>query len=147
MFYDRELDATRAFSPFQSSRSMTLVSNDPSWWPSINFYRISSYYTVAAYLVLMYDWTLTFGQEVELIWRQRWSPMTVLYLIVRYGGMFYAVQDQHIVCCSNNFDNRCNEHFAPMPSIPGQITGLPCRGEWHSRPAGWCNITVAIAVL
>lgn len=38
----------------------------------------------------MYDWTLTFGQEVELIWRQRWSLMTVLYLAARYGGMFYA---------------------------------------------------------
>ncbi|KAG1758505.1 hypothetical protein EDD22DRAFT_189061 [Suillus occidentalis] len=43
---------------------MTIVSNDPSWWPSINLYRISSYYTVAAYVVLMYDWVLTFGQEV-----------------------------------------------------------------------------------
>ncbi|KIK45373.1 hypothetical protein CY34DRAFT_801739 [Suillus luteus UH-Slu-Lm8-n1] len=71
---------------------MTVVSNDPSWWPSINLYRISSYYTVAAYAVLMYDWVLTFGQEVELILqRQRWSLMTVLYLIVRCGGMFYAV--------------------------------------------------------
>ncbi|KAG2038827.1 hypothetical protein BDR03DRAFT_953692 [Suillus americanus] len=30
----------------------------------------------------MYDWALTFGQEVELIWRQRWSLMTFLYLSV-----------------------------------------------------------------
>ncbi|KAG2032573.1 hypothetical protein BDR03DRAFT_1094854 [Suillus americanus] len=34
---------------------------------------------------------LTFGQEVELIWRQRWSLMTFLYLIVRYAGIAYAV--------------------------------------------------------
>ncbi|KAG1844772.1 hypothetical protein C8R48DRAFT_735259 [Suillus tomentosus] len=26
---------------------------------------------------------LTLGQEIELIWRQRWSLMTVLYLVVR----------------------------------------------------------------
>ncbi|KAG1883297.1 hypothetical protein F4604DRAFT_1737433 [Suillus subluteus] len=39
----------------------------------------------------MYDWALTFGQEVELIWRQRWSLMTFLYLIVRYVGMGYVV--------------------------------------------------------
>ncbi|KIK43584.1 hypothetical protein CY34DRAFT_695086 [Suillus luteus UH-Slu-Lm8-n1] len=70
---------------------MTLVSNDPSWWLSINAYSISSYYIVAAYVVLLYDWALTFGQEVELIVRRRWSLMTVLYLTVRYGGMIYAV--------------------------------------------------------
>lgn len=33
---------------------------------------------------------LTFGQEVELIWRQRWSLMTVLFLSVRYLGITYA---------------------------------------------------------
>ncbi|KAG2338071.1 hypothetical protein BDR05DRAFT_728610 [Suillus weaverae] len=39
----------------------------------------------------MYDWALTFGQEVELIWRQRWSLMAVLYLTIRYVGIGYAV--------------------------------------------------------
>ncbi|KAG1743953.1 uncharacterized protein EDB91DRAFT_1346052 [Suillus paluster] len=39
----------------------------------------------------MYDWALTFGQEVELVWRQRWSLMTVLYLSVRYLGILYAI--------------------------------------------------------
>ncbi|KAG1744036.1 uncharacterized protein EDB91DRAFT_207723 [Suillus paluster] len=34
---------------------------------------------------------LTFGQEVELIWRQRWSLMTALYLSVRYLGIIYAI--------------------------------------------------------
>ncbi|KAG2043509.1 hypothetical protein BDR03DRAFT_422994 [Suillus americanus] len=34
---------------------------------------------------------LTFGQEVELVWTQRWSLITVLYLIVRYVGIGYAV--------------------------------------------------------
>ncbi|KAG2032568.1 hypothetical protein BDR03DRAFT_969728 [Suillus americanus] len=34
---------------------------------------------------------LTFGQEVELIWRQRWSLMTFLYLSVRYAGMGHVV--------------------------------------------------------
>ncbi|KAG0692295.1 hypothetical protein DFH29DRAFT_537806 [Suillus ampliporus] len=70
---------------------MTLISNDPSWWPFINAYRIASYFTVAAFAGLIYDWVLTFGQEVELIWRQRWSLMTFLYLNVRYLGIIYAV--------------------------------------------------------
>ncbi|KAG2149111.1 uncharacterized protein EDB93DRAFT_1279480 [Suillus bovinus] len=69
---------------------MTIVSNDPTWWPTINAYRFQSYFIVAAFVGLAYDWALTFGQEVELVWRQRWSLMTVLYLLVRYLGMLYA---------------------------------------------------------
>ncbi|KAG1744096.1 uncharacterized protein EDB91DRAFT_1080901 [Suillus paluster] len=103
---------------------MTLVSNDPSWWPSIQWYHVSSYFSVAASVGLVYDWgeqgnikqrisdilmafpALTFGQEVELIWRQRWSLMTALYLSMRYLGIIYAV------CCSNNPDDRCTSAFS-----------------------------------
>ncbi|KAG1883406.1 hypothetical protein F4604DRAFT_288577 [Suillus subluteus] len=69
---------------------MTIISNDPSWWPLINSHIIFSYFIVAASIGVMYDWVLAFGQEVELIWRQRWSLMTVLYLTVRYIGIIYA---------------------------------------------------------
>ncbi|KAG2116933.1 hypothetical protein DEU56DRAFT_761440 [Suillus clintonianus] len=90
---------------------MTLVSDDPSYWPLINSWRIGSYFIVAAGVAVTYDWVfpaLTFGQEVELVWvstvprqkntidqrqRQRWSLMTVLYLTVRYLGMFFVVID------------------------------------------------------
>ncbi|KAG2051455.1 hypothetical protein BDR06DRAFT_1022672 [Suillus hirtellus] len=48
-------------------------------------------FAVAACAVAMYDWGLTFGQEVELIWRQRWSMMTVLYLVARYIGIGFSV--------------------------------------------------------
>ncbi|KAG1796251.1 uncharacterized protein HD556DRAFT_1526299 [Suillus plorans] len=70
---------------------MTVVSNDPSWWPFINASLISSYFAVAACAAVIYDWVLAFGQEVELIWRQRWSMMTVLYLIARYLGIGFVV--------------------------------------------------------
>ncbi|KAG2107474.1 uncharacterized protein F5147DRAFT_206170 [Suillus discolor] len=69
---------------------MTIVSDDPAWWPVINLDRFASYFPVAAFVAVTYDWSLTFGQEVELIWRQRWSLMTVLYLSVRYLGILYA---------------------------------------------------------
>ncbi|KAG2359088.1 hypothetical protein BDR07DRAFT_238323 [Suillus spraguei] len=72
------------------STNMTIVSNDPAWWPAVNAFRFSSYFSVASFIVVSYDWALTFGQEVELVWRQRWSLMTVLYLGVRYLGIFYA---------------------------------------------------------
>ncbi|KAG2046186.1 hypothetical protein BDR06DRAFT_1025638 [Suillus hirtellus] len=46
-------------------------------------------FTVAAFVVITYDCALTFGREVELVWRQRWSLMTVLYLSVRYLGILF----------------------------------------------------------
>ncbi|KAG1774461.1 hypothetical protein EV702DRAFT_524941 [Suillus placidus] len=70
---------------------MTIVLNDPSSWPIINRDIVFSYWTVAAGVVVVYDWVLTIGQEIELIWRQRWSLMTVLYLIIRYVGISFSV--------------------------------------------------------
>ncbi|KAG2132876.1 uncharacterized protein EDB93DRAFT_1255097 [Suillus bovinus] len=65
-------------------------------------------FAVAVSAVAMYDWVLTFGQEVgnaiigvdillrtalkvELVWSQRWSLMTFLYLSVRYLGLLFAI--------------------------------------------------------
>jgi hypothetical protein len=70
---------------------MTVASNDPIWWPLINANLVDGYFVAATSVGLMYDWVLTLGQEVELIWRQRWSLMTFLYLSVRYGGIGYVV--------------------------------------------------------
>ncbi|KAG1837410.1 hypothetical protein DFJ58DRAFT_146198 [Suillus subalutaceus] len=72
---------------------MTVVSNDPGWWPIIDGNLICSYFIVAALVGVMYDWALAFGQEIELIWRQRWSFMTFLYLTVRYVGIAYIVMN------------------------------------------------------
>jgi hypothetical protein len=69
---------------------MSVVSNDPALWPDVNSYRVSSYFVVASFVGVTYDWALTFGQEVELVWRQRWSLMTVMYFGVRYLGIVHA---------------------------------------------------------
>ncbi|KAG2109612.1 uncharacterized protein F5147DRAFT_836570 [Suillus discolor] len=68
---------------------MTLVSNDPSWRPFIN--SNICYSIVAAAFVVVYDWVLTLPQEIDLIWTQRWSYMTMLYLVIRYVGIPYSV--------------------------------------------------------
>ncbi|KAG2047642.1 hypothetical protein BDR06DRAFT_1013655 [Suillus hirtellus] len=72
---------------------MTIISSDPRWWPLINSHIIFSYLMVAASVGVIYDWMLAFGQEVELIWKQHWSSMTVLYLTVRYVGIIYAIMN------------------------------------------------------
>ncbi|KAG2103780.1 uncharacterized protein F5147DRAFT_276295 [Suillus discolor] len=70
---------------------MTFVSNDSSWWPTINSNFLFSYWMAVASVVVVYDWVLTLGQEIELIWKQRWSLMTMLYLVIRYIGIPYYV--------------------------------------------------------
>ncbi|KIK47242.1 hypothetical protein CY34DRAFT_9121 [Suillus luteus UH-Slu-Lm8-n1] len=71
--------------------NMTFVSNDPIWWQFIDLEVFYSYGIVAAGVVVVYDWVLTIAQEIELIWRQRLSLMTVLYLVIRYIGIPYSV--------------------------------------------------------
>ncbi|KAG1810010.1 uncharacterized protein HD556DRAFT_1452872 [Suillus plorans] len=70
---------------------MTVVSNDPSWWPTINFDILISYWLVATAFVVVYDWILTLPQEIDLIWTQRWSLMTVLYLVIHYVGIPFSI--------------------------------------------------------
>ncbi|KAG2357138.1 hypothetical protein BDR07DRAFT_393459 [Suillus spraguei] len=47
-------------------------------------------FAAASSTVVLYDWALTFGQEFELIFSQRWSFMTVLYICVRCIGILFS---------------------------------------------------------
>ncbi|KAG1809986.1 uncharacterized protein HD556DRAFT_19063 [Suillus plorans] len=97
---------------------MTVVSNEPSWWPYINSARFDSYWTVAAGIVVVYDWVLTLGEEIELIWAQRWSLMTMLYLIIRYIGIPYCVFDvlqiMPLVSLTDEVSTPQSSHSHPM---------------------------------
>ncbi|OJA12585.1 hypothetical protein AZE42_04952 [Rhizopogon vesiculosus] len=35
---------------------MPFVSDDPTWWPAISFYREFSYFQAASLIVVVYDW-------------------------------------------------------------------------------------------
>ncbi|KAG2340857.1 hypothetical protein BDR05DRAFT_966433 [Suillus weaverae] len=70
---------------------MTHISNNPAWWPYIKWCYILNYFIVASSTAVVYDWVLTFAQEFELVWRRRWSFMTVLYVSVRCVGMLYSL--------------------------------------------------------
>ncbi|KAG2340298.1 hypothetical protein BDR05DRAFT_551044 [Suillus weaverae] len=56
--------------------TMTVVSNDPSGWPDNDTHQVASYVLVASSTAILYDWALTFGQEVELFWVSRISSHT-----------------------------------------------------------------------
>ncbi|KAG1798102.1 uncharacterized protein HD556DRAFT_1306152 [Suillus plorans] len=68
---------------------MTLVSNE------FRLVAVHAFDPITSYIV-----ELIFGREVELVWRQHWSFMTVLYLSVRYAGILHAI------ISSENFGNR-----------------------------------------
>ncbi|KAG1735640.1 uncharacterized protein EDB91DRAFT_1144466 [Suillus paluster] len=70
---------------------MTMVSKNPSWCPYLEWCRVLNYFIVISSTVVVYDWILTFPQEFQLIWRRRWSHITVLYICVRYLGILYSV--------------------------------------------------------
>ncbi|KAG2348011.1 hypothetical protein BDR05DRAFT_600717 [Suillus weaverae] len=106
---------------------MTLVSNDPSFWPLINSSRFSSYFIVASFAAVAYDWILTFGQEFELVWRQRWSLMSILYLAVRYAVMPYAITIMLISLPSVSLTDRVSStaYFA-LNWITMSVTTMLC---------------------
>ncbi|KAG1805609.1 hypothetical protein EV424DRAFT_1351042 [Suillus variegatus] len=75
---------------------MTYVSNDPSWWLYISFDIFSSYWNFAAVVVVVYDWVLTLGQEIELIWcgeKLVLTPKCSRYAILEYCILLSAFWD------------------------------------------------------
>ncbi|KAG2137618.1 uncharacterized protein EDB93DRAFT_761158 [Suillus bovinus] len=41
--------------------------------------------------LVSYEYVLHFEKEVKFVWTRKWSPMTYLYLAVRYLGLFLAM--------------------------------------------------------
>ncbi|KAG1779425.1 hypothetical protein EV702DRAFT_100193 [Suillus placidus] len=87
---------------------MTVVLNDPSLWPVINWNIVYSYCGVAAGAVVVYDWVLTLGQEIELIWiRYIGPPYYVVYILEIMPSvsltdavsniMYYAISGTNVV--------------------------------------------------
>ncbi|KAG2124161.1 hypothetical protein BD769DRAFT_1388957 [Suillus cothurnatus] len=78
-----------------------------NWWPLINASRIASYFAVAASVGVMYDWALTLGQEVELIW-------------VRYVGLgcvVYVWKFQPLMSRSLPISSQSGSHTVDLPTI------------------------------
>ncbi|KAF9552818.1 hypothetical protein CPC08DRAFT_754541 [Agrocybe pediades] len=50
---------------------------------------------LAAGSIALYDYVITFGQEVELIWLERWSVVKVLFLANRYYALTSVIWDYY----------------------------------------------------
>ncbi|KAF8876334.1 hypothetical protein BD779DRAFT_1677838 [Infundibulicybe gibba] len=49
--------------------------------------RLTNYAAIASITLLAFDHILTFGEEVELIWKSRWNIFKVVYLWQRYFAL------------------------------------------------------------
>ncbi|KAG1795303.1 uncharacterized protein HD556DRAFT_377275 [Suillus plorans] len=125
---------------------MTVVLNDPTWWSAINAYSFASYFIVAACVVVAYDWALTFGQEVELIWRQRWSVMTVMYLGVRYLGILYVTVTTLASVPTISLTDTVNVSLFGMCATRGRsLAGFVRRDYLYRMELDWyCDICDAV---
>ncbi|KAG1778948.1 hypothetical protein EV702DRAFT_1043931 [Suillus placidus] len=110
--------------PILGMEALNGVLNDPSWWPIINWNIVYSYWAVAAGAVVVYDWALTLGQEIELIWHG-WqivlTPKCFRYVILDHRILLYIF----CVCpiCAV-FDSSDRRHTENMPLV--SLTDAGC---------------------
>ncbi|KAM5541416.1 hypothetical protein V8D89_004970 [Ganoderma adspersum] len=50
---------------------------------------VDSYVTVATFVLILYDYFMTFGAEVELFWKKKISRASVLFFLNRYLVLVY----------------------------------------------------------
>ncbi|KAF9220134.1 hypothetical protein BS17DRAFT_355952 [Gyrodon lividus] len=55
--------------------------------------QFTNYCSVVIITTISYDYLLTLGREVELIWRRPWSLVSSLYVLIRYLGIVLAIMD------------------------------------------------------
>lgn len=70
---------------------MTSSAIDPSVIVLVEHGDISKYFTVAPFTMMVYDIFLTFPIEVEKIWKQRFSGLTLLWVLNRWVYLICAI--------------------------------------------------------
>ncbi|KAG2143817.1 uncharacterized protein EDB93DRAFT_571093 [Suillus bovinus] len=53
--------------------------------------RWNDYISVITITVVSYEYLLHLDKEIKYVWQRPWSPMSYLYLVVRYLGLFLAL--------------------------------------------------------
>lgn len=79
--------------------------------------RASAYLKASSLTVLVYDWVITFPQEVDYIWSSRWNIVKVLFLFIRYTTVIDTVLALRGRVQVQRPNDRCNDHFATFNTI------------------------------
>ncbi|KAJ6569432.1 hypothetical protein B0H19DRAFT_1373593 [Mycena capillaripes] len=54
----------------------------------IYYYQVVRYVNVSSVAILLFDYALTIGLEVSLIWRSKWTLPKILFILSRYSTVF-----------------------------------------------------------
>ncbi|EJC98751.1 uncharacterized protein FOMMEDRAFT_161584 [Fomitiporia mediterranea MF3/22] len=72
-------------NPLSAGRRMASLANDPVELAKVvEALRLSAYVDSASFVILVYDYMLTFEDERTLIWNSDWSLTKLLFLLTRY---------------------------------------------------------------
>lgn len=82
--------------------------------------QMKEYVDTAAGTLLIWDYILNIRDEIQLIWRSRWSWIKLLYIITRYLSLSYVIADFIV------------DHFKTA------LSGPHCKIMFNVL--GWCNI-------
>ncbi|KIP05716.1 hypothetical protein PHLGIDRAFT_486379 [Phlebiopsis gigantea 11061_1 CR5-6] len=55
--------------------------------------NISNYLSTAANLVLLYEYVITFDNEISIIWKKQWTFPAILLLLVRWNMILQGVSE------------------------------------------------------
>ncbi|KLO20026.1 hypothetical protein SCHPADRAFT_25754 [Schizopora paradoxa] len=79
------------------SELYTVVPLPPGWkyLPTEVFrnLQVQKYSRLAAMVIVFYDGLITMDREVQYVWKKRNSPMKLIYIVIRYWGLFVVVVD------------------------------------------------------
>ncbi|KAH7920648.1 hypothetical protein BV22DRAFT_1132920 [Leucogyrophana mollusca] len=77
-------------------------------------------FSVAVTTLLVYDYLLTIGQEDEYVWQRSMSPMSFLYYVVRYLGLFVGI----VVALWGSFIRGCVSSISMLWSTRSDTPGV-----------------------
>ncbi|KIJ66442.1 hypothetical protein HYDPIDRAFT_26793 [Hydnomerulius pinastri MD-312] len=53
--------------------------------------RFGDCFSLVMATAVVYDYTLTFAQEVEYVWKRPWTSLSTLFVVLRYFGLPLAM--------------------------------------------------------
>ncbi|KAF8552125.1 hypothetical protein OG21DRAFT_1486466 [Imleria badia] len=66
---------------------------------ALNSLQKNNYLSVAMLIAVVYDYVLTFSDEIEYIWMKPWTGVSTMFILVRYAGLCAMT----IVCLRTSF--------------------------------------------
>ncbi|KAI9462223.1 hypothetical protein HD554DRAFT_2175981 [Boletus coccyginus] len=58
---------------------------------SLEFLQMNNYTALGTIAAVVYDYFLTFSREVQFVWRQPWSWVSAMFVLVRYVGLSWVI--------------------------------------------------------